>query len=74
MQTPNFRAAPPNLTSTAMDSRSTSILRELIQLYVATGEPVGSRTLARRVPLNLSPASSRNVMQGLEEAGLIYAP
>ncbi len=74
MQTPNFRAAPPNLTSTAMDSRSTSILRELIQLYVATGEPVGSRTLSRRLPLNLSPASIRNVMQDLEEAGLIYAP
>ena len=74
MQTPNFRPAPPSLTPTAMDSRSTSILRELIQLYVATGEPVGSRTLSRRLPLNLSPASIRNVMQDLEEAGLIYAP
>jgi len=74
MQMPGFRAAQPNLTPTGMDSRSTAILRELIQLYVATGEPVGSRTLSRRLPLNLSPASIRNVMQDLEEAGLIYAP
>ncbi len=74
MQTPSFRAAPPRITPTGLDSRSTTILRELVELYVHTGEPVGSRTLSRRLPLNLSPASIRNVMQDLEEAGLIFAP
>jgi len=63
-------AAPP----TDLDSRSAAVLRELVELYVATGEPVGSRTLSRRLPLNLSPASIRNVMADLEEAGLLYAP
>ncbi len=74
MQTPSFRAAPPGITPTSLDNRSTTVLRELVQLYVQTGEPVGSRTLSRVLPLNLSPASIRNVMQDLEEAGLIYAP
>jgi heat-inducible transcriptional repressor len=57
-----------------LDGRSSAILRELVELYVQTGEPVGSRTLSRRLPLGLSPASIRNVMQDLEEAGLLYAP
>ncbi len=60
---------PPGL-----DNRATAVLRELVEVYVATGEPVGSRTLSRRLPLNLSPASIRNVMADLEEAGLLYAP
>jgi heat-inducible transcriptional repressor len=57
-----------------LDSRSATILRELVEIYVTTGEPVGSRTLSRRLPLGLSPASIRNVMADLEEAGLLYAP
>jgi heat-inducible transcriptional repressor len=57
-----------------LDNRSSVILRELVELYVHTGEPVGSRTLSRRLPLGLSPASIRNVMADLEEAGLLYAP
>ncbi|MBX6746115.1 MAG: heat-inducible transcriptional repressor HrcA, partial [Acetobacteraceae bacterium] len=57
-----------------LDSRSAQVLRELVELYVQTGEPVGSRTLSRRLPLGLSPASIRNVMADLEEAGLLYAP
>ncbi|MBL6455461.1 heat-inducible transcriptional repressor HrcA [Belnapia sp. T6] len=57
-----------------LDTRSATILRELVELYVTTGEPVGSRTLSRRLPLGLSPASIRNVMADLEEAGLLYAP
>ncbi len=57
-----------------LDNRATAVLRELVEVYVATGEPVGSRTLSRRLPLNLSPASIRNVMADLEEAGLLYAP
>src|SRR4051812_10073605 len=57
-----------------LDSRAATILRELVEIYVTTGEPVGSRTLSRRLPLGLSPASIRNVMADLEEAGLLYAP
>ena len=57
-----------------LPSRSALILREIVEAYVATGEPVGSRTLSRRLPMALSPATIRNVMADLEEAGLLYAP
>lgn len=60
---------PPGL-----DDRSAAILRELVELYVQTGEPVGSRTLSRRLPHALSPATIRNVMADLEDAGLLFAP
>ena len=60
---------PPGL-----DDRSAAILRELVEIYVQTGEPVGSRTLSRRLPQALSPATIRNVMADLEDAGLLYAP
>jgi heat-inducible transcriptional repressor len=60
---------PPNL-----DPRSAAVLREIVEQYVQTGEPVGSRTLSRRLPLNVSPATIRNVMADLTEAGLLYAP
>jgi heat-inducible transcriptional repressor len=61
-------------TLAGLDNRAATILRELVEIYVTTGEPVGSRTLSRRLPLGLSPASVRNVMADLEEAGLLYAP
>jgi len=64
----------PAASSAGLDSRSAAVLRELVELYVQTGEPVGSRTLSRRLPLGLSPASIRNVMADLEEAGLLFAP
>lgn len=57
-----------------IDSRSAAILREIVEQYVETGEPVGSRTLSRRLPISLSPATIRNVMADLTEAGLLYAP
>jgi heat-inducible transcriptional repressor len=57
-----------------LDSRSAAILRQIVELYVETGEPVGSRTLSRRLPVSLSPATIRNAMADLEEAGLLYAP
>ncbi|WP_439597198.1 heat-inducible transcriptional repressor HrcA [Falsiroseomonas sp.] len=60
---------PPGL-----DDRSAAIFRELVETYVATGEPVGSRTLSRRLPQALSPATIRNVMADLEDAGLLFAP
>ena len=58
----------------ALDPRSAAVLREIVEQYVETGEPVGSRTLSRRLPLTLSPATIRNVMADLTEAGLLFAP
>ena len=60
---------PPGL-----DFRSSTVLREIVEQYVQTGEPVGSRTLSRRLPMPLSPATIRNVMADLTDAGLLFAP
>src|SRR5580692_12971378 len=59
---------------TELNERSREIFRLIVDGYVATGEPIGSRTLSRRLGQNLSPATIRNVMADLEEAGLLYAP
>lgn len=57
-----------------LSERSRAILRQIVDSYLETGEPVGSRNLSRVLPMALSPASIRNVMSDLEHAGLIYAP
>jgi heat-inducible transcriptional repressor len=57
-----------------LTERSREIFRLIVDGYVATGEPIGSRTLSRRLGQNLSPATIRNVMADLEEAGLLYSP
>jgi heat-inducible transcriptional repressor len=57
-----------------LDQRSREIFRRIVESYLASGDPVGSRMLSRALPMSLSPASVRNVMQDLEEIGLIYAP
>ena len=57
-----------------LNARSREIFRRIVESYLSTGEPVGSRHLSRILPISLSPASVRNVMQDLEELGLIYAP
>jgi heat-inducible transcriptional repressor len=57
-----------------LNARSREIFRRIVESYLSTGEPVGSRHLSRLLPISLSPASVRNVMQDLEELGLIYAP
>jgi heat-inducible transcriptional repressor len=59
---------------TELNERSREILRHVVEAYVETGEPVGSRTLSRRLGMQLSPATIRNVMADLEEFGLLYAP
>lgn len=64
----------PSGTVGQLNERSREIFRHIVDAYVETGEPVGSRTLSRRLGLVLSPASIRNVMADLEEAGLLYAP
>ena len=57
-----------------LNDRSREIFREIVETFFETGEPVGSRTLSRRLSLELSPATIRNVMADLEELGLLYAP
>jgi heat-inducible transcriptional repressor len=58
----------------ALNERSREIFRQIVETYLATGEPVGSRNLSRILPITLSPASVRNVMSDLEQLGLIFAP
>jgi len=57
-----------------LDARARDIFKRIVDSYLLSGDPVGSRLLSRQLPVSLSPASVRNVMQDLEELGLIYAP
>ncbi len=57
-----------------MDERARLLLKTLVERYIADGQPVGSRTLSRASGLELSPATIRNVMADLEDAGLIASP
>ncbi len=59
---------------TELNDRTRTIFRVVVESYLESGTPVGSRTLSKVSGLNLSPASIRNVMQDLEEAGLLAAP
>lgn len=77
------RNTPPDKAALALEdaselkdlnSRSREIFRRIVESYLATGEPVGSRNLSRNLPMSLSPASVRNVMSDLEALGLVYAP
>jgi heat-inducible transcriptional repressor len=67
-------ADQPFLPISELNERSRAIFREIVETYLETGEPVGSRTLSRAGPVSLSPASIRNVMADLEAMGLLYAP
>jgi heat-inducible transcriptional repressor len=68
-QVPNVERMPLDLSE-----RARAIFRQLVDAYLSTGEPVGSRTLSQRLPISLSPASIRNVLADLERMGLLYAP
>lgn len=57
-----------------LDKRSREVFRHIVDAYVETGEPVGSKSLSGRLDVSLSPATIRNVMAELEMAGLLYAP
>ena len=57
-----------------LDKRAQTLLKTLIERYIAEGQPVGSRTLSRHSGLELSPATIRNVMSDLEELGFIASP
>src|ERR1700712_5597647 len=67
--------APPGTYNRPMlDDRAKTLLKALVERYIADGQPVGSRTLSRASGLELSPATIRNVMADLEELGLIVSP
>lgn len=57
-----------------LDQRSRDIFKQIVESYLESGDPIGSRTISRALPQALSPASIRNVMADLEDAGLIAAP
>lgn len=57
-----------------LNERSREIFRRLVETYMETGQPVGSRTISRQLDNVLSPASIRNVMSDLEQAGLLHSP
>ena len=57
-----------------LNERSREIFKRIVEAYLETGEPVGSRNVSRILPMPLSAASVRNVMADLEQAGLVYAP
>jgi heat-inducible transcriptional repressor len=65
--------APRAPTLSELDERARDIFRRVVESYLETGEPVGSRTLSRG-GVQLSPASIRNTMQDLAQAGLLSAP
>src|SRR5271156_5255635 len=64
----------PHAGLAQLNERSRDIFRQIVESYLATGEPVGSRNISRLITMPLSPASVRNVMSDLEQLGLIYAP
>jgi heat-inducible transcriptional repressor len=57
-----------------LDKRAQTLLKTLVERYIAEGQPVGSRTLSKYSGLDLSPATIRNVMSDLEEMGFISSP
>lgn len=57
-----------------LDPRSRTLLKVLVEHYIADGQPVGSRALSKYSGLDLSPATIRNVMADLEEAGFVASP
>jgi heat-inducible transcriptional repressor len=71
---PTIERASPQGGLASLDRRSRDIFKRIVDQYLETGEPMGSRNISRLLPNALSPASVRNVMADLEHLGLIYAP
>jgi heat-inducible transcriptional repressor len=67
-------AAQRPATVAELNERAREVLRLVVESYVETGEPVGSRSLTRRITETLSPATIRNIMADLQDLGLLYAP
>lgn len=64
----------PMTSAVILADRQREVFRRLVEAFLTSGEPVGSRTLSQILPMALSPASIRNVMADLETMGLLYAP
>ena len=62
------------MTLAMLSERAQSLLKVLVERYIADGQPVGSRALSRACTLELSPATIRNVMADLEEMGFVASP
>jgi len=62
------------MTGDALSEREYRVLEAVVRTYVETAEPAGSRTIARRFKLGISPATIRNTMSDLEEKGYLYHP
>ncbi len=65
-------AGSPGLAD--LDERSREVFSLIVDAYLETGEPIGSRTLARQLRARLSAATIRNVMADLQELGLLFSP
>ncbi|MEN0088396.1 MAG: heat-inducible transcriptional repressor HrcA, partial [Pseudomonadota bacterium] len=64
----------PTADPIELADREQEIFRRVVEAYIETGEPLGSRSLSRQLTESLSAASVRNVMADLEHLGLIFAP
>ena len=65
---------PPKGAISELNERSRAVFREIVDEFLRSGDPIGSRTLSRRLARPVSPATIRNVMSDLEQMGLLYAP
>ncbi len=74
MSAPPGKFNVPETGITELDQRSRDIFRHIVEGYLDTGDPLGSRSLSKQLTESLSPATIRNVMSDLEMLGLIYAP
>jgi heat-inducible transcriptional repressor len=74
LQPHGFQLGVKKMRLVIMDERSKTLLKTLVERYIADGQPVGSRTLSKASGLELSPATIRNIMSDLEELGLIASP
>jgi heat-inducible transcriptional repressor len=62
------------ISNSILNERAQHLLKVLVEHYIRIGQPIGSRTLARKAGLDLSPATIRNIMSDLEEMGLLESP
>lgn len=71
---PSYFSAMNMPPITELNTRARDVFRLVVDSYLENGQPVGSRTISKAPSLNLSSASIRNVMQDLEELGLLTSP
>src|SRR5881275_2208408 len=69
-----MRQANRHNRSMQLDNRAQTLLKALVERYIADGQPVGSRALSKISGLDLSPATIRNIMADLEEMGYVASP